>query len=154
MVVCCPAVTDEGFFYLPHDKPASAPLPCLPAGWSKAVSKGTGATYFLHTGGASQFEMPSEPAEEPASESVAESVVELDSTLDAQHAKLQATHSALERSHSALLREQWELAHAGGAAVSELSQQKKRFEEQQADQEVLFDCNTRCLFQFATWSPS
>ena len=64
MVVCCPAVTDEGFFYLPHDKPASAPLPCLPAGWSKAVSKGTGATYFLHTGGASQFEMPSEPAEE------------------------------------------------------------------------------------------
>ena len=63
MAVCCRAVTEEGFFYLPHDKPASAPLPCLPAGWSKAVSKGTGATYFLHTDGASQFEMPSEPAE-------------------------------------------------------------------------------------------
>ena len=73
MVVCCPAVTDEGFFYLPHDKPASAPLPCLPAGWSKAVSKGTGATYFLHTDGASQFDMPSEPAEEAESTELLES---------------------------------------------------------------------------------
>ena len=57
-------MTGERFYYLPHDKPASAPLPRLPAGWSKLVSKGTGATYFLHTDGASQFEMPSEPAED------------------------------------------------------------------------------------------
>jgi hypothetical protein len=50
-------VTGQRFFELPHLLPAAAPLP-LPPGWGTALSGSTGATYFVHADGRSQFELP------------------------------------------------------------------------------------------------
>jgi hypothetical protein len=41
------AVTNEKFFHMPHQQPASMPVPALPAGWSKTLSNSTGATYYV-----------------------------------------------------------------------------------------------------------
>ena len=40
-------MTNEKFFHMPHQQPASVPLPALPVGWSKTLSNGTGATYYV-----------------------------------------------------------------------------------------------------------
>ena len=40
-------VTDQKFFELPHQRPASAPM-ALALGWSTTLSNSTGTTYFIH----------------------------------------------------------------------------------------------------------
>jgi hypothetical protein len=179
-------VTGERFYYLPHDKPASAPFPHLPAGWSKLVSKGTGATYFLHTDGASQFEMPSEPAEEAdmtydKSDTSTSTSTDADAATggddddddgDGELAEITGEEWEMEyekwkaegkegrppmnpdtellkpnfpKTPTLPLGDQRELADAGGAAVSELLQQKKRFEVQQAEQQAAVEKQLRAM---------